>query len=55
LNRDFNTPEDIGPRRAATFTITADAELDDDAADAHGFVDDLLRAAVRLGLRQIDA
>jgi hypothetical protein len=54
LNRDFNSPEDIGPRRAAAFASTADAELDDDAADAHGFVDDLLRAAVRLRLRQID-
>jgi hypothetical protein len=54
LNRDFNTPDDIGPRRAAAFAITADAELDDDAADAHGFVDDLLRATARLGLRQFD-
>jgi hypothetical protein len=54
LNRDFNTPDDIGPHRAAAFAITADAELDDDAADAHGFVDDLLRATARLGLRQID-
>lgn len=54
LNRDFNTPDDIGPRRAAAFAITADAELDDDAADAHGFVDDMLRATARLGLRQID-
>jgi hypothetical protein len=54
LNRDFNAPDDIGPRRAAAFAITADAELDDDAADAHGFVDDLLRATTRLGLRQID-
>jgi len=55
LNRDFNTPEDIGPRRAAAFAITADAELDAAAADAHGFVDDLLRATAKLGLRQIDA
>jgi hypothetical protein len=54
LNRDFNTPDDIGPRRAAAFTITADTELDDAAADSHGFVDDLLRATARLGLRKID-
>ncbi|MGA2453413.1 MAG: nucleotidyl transferase AbiEii/AbiGii toxin family protein [Solirubrobacteraceae bacterium] len=54
LNRDFNAPDDIGPRRAAAFAITADAELDDDAADAHGFVDDFLRATARLGLRQLD-
>jgi hypothetical protein len=54
LNRDFNTPDNIGPRRAAAFAITTDAELDDDAADAHGFVDDLLRATARLGLRPVD-
>jgi hypothetical protein len=54
LHRDFASPEDIGPRRAAAFAITVDAELDDAAADAHGFVDDLLRATARLGLRQID-
>jgi hypothetical protein len=54
LNRDFNAPDDIGPRRAAAFAITADAELDDAAADAHGFVDDLLRAAAGVGLRRID-
>jgi predicted nucleotidyltransferase len=54
LNRDFNTADNIGPRRAAAFAITADAELDDAAADAHGFVDDLLRATARLGLRQND-
>ncbi|HSZ14140.1 MAG TPA: nucleotidyl transferase AbiEii/AbiGii toxin family protein [Solirubrobacteraceae bacterium] len=55
LSRDFNASDDIGPRRAAAFAITADAELDNDAADAHGFVDDLLRATARLGLRQLDA
>jgi hypothetical protein len=54
LNRDFNTPDNIGPRRAAAFAITADAELDDAAADAHGFVDDLLRGTARLGLRALD-
>jgi hypothetical protein len=54
LNRDFNTPDNIGPRRAAAFAITTNAELDDAAADTHGFVDDLLRATARLGLRKID-
>ncbi len=50
LARDFDTPDDIGPLRAANF-ITADgAELDNAAADAHGYVDDLLRATARLGL-----
>ncbi len=53
LNRDFDTPDDIGPRRAAAFAITADAELDDAATDAHGFVDDLLRGTTRLGLRSV--
>ena len=54
LHRDFATPEHTGPRRTATFTVGADSELDEAAADAHGFVDDLLRATGRLGLRQID-
>jgi Nucleotidyl transferase AbiEii toxin, Type IV TA system len=44
LHRDFDTPDDIGPRRAAAFTVSTDDELEDAAADAHGFVDDLLRA-----------
>jgi hypothetical protein len=54
LNRDFDTPDDIGSLRAATFAIAADAELDAAAADAHGFIDDLLRATSRLGLRPLD-
>jgi len=54
LHRDFSTADAIGSRRAAAFAVTADAELDDAAADSHGFVDDLLRAGTRLGLRQID-
>jgi hypothetical protein len=54
LTRDFDGPDGLGPRRAAAFTVTEDAELDDAAADAHGFVDDLLRAARRLGLNRAD-
>ncbi len=50
LARDFDTPDDIGPRRAAAFIAADGAEIEDDAADAHGYVDDLLRAAARLGL-----
>lgn len=50
MARDFSSPGDIGPRRAAAFAVAAAAELDDAAADAHGFVDDLLRATARLGL-----
>jgi len=34
--------------------ISADAEFDNTAADAHGFVDGLLRATAILGLRQND-
>ncbi len=44
LERDFDAPDGIGPRRAAAFSVADDDELDDAAADAHGFVDDLLRA-----------
>ena len=55
LARDFETPETLGPRRAATFVIVEDAELEEAAADAHGFVDDLLRAAAALGLGPIDS
>jgi hypothetical protein len=54
LARDFDGPSGLGPRRAAAFTVAEDAELDDAAADAHGFVDDLLRAARRLGLNWPD-
>jgi hypothetical protein len=54
LNRDFDTPDNIGPYRAAAFTVATDDELEDAAADAHGFVDDLLRATARLGLRPLD-
>lgn len=50
LERDFAAPAGLGPRRAAGFTVAADAQLEDDAADAHGFVDDLLRACRRHGL-----
>lgn len=45
LARDFNAPDGLGPARAARFSVAEPAprdELDDAAADAHGFVDDLL-------------
>ena len=48
LARDFDGPDGIGPGRAARFTIAEPAEqeeLNNAAADAHGYVDDLLRAA----------
>jgi hypothetical protein len=44
LERDFATPENVGPMRAAEFGLVDPADLDDDAADAHGHVDDLLTA-----------
>jgi Nucleotidyl transferase AbiEii toxin, Type IV TA system len=50
LARDFDTPDDIGPLRAAGFIAADNAELGNAAADAHGYVNDLVRAAVKLGL-----
>jgi predicted nucleotidyltransferase len=50
LDRDFAAVDDLGPRRAASFIAGDRGELDDDAADAHGFVDDLLRACRDHGL-----
>ncbi len=53
LARDFDGPDGLGPTRAAGFTIAepaAPGELDDAAADAQGYVDDVLRAARGLGL-----
>jgi hypothetical protein len=50
LSRDFAAPDDIGPLRAADFVSADGSDRDDDAADAHGYVDDLLRAAGQLGL-----
>ncbi len=53
LARDFDGPDGLGPTRAAGFAIAepaAPGELDDAAADAQGYVDDVLRAARGLGL-----
>ncbi len=50
LARDFDSPDGLGPRRAAEFTVADSADLDAAAADAHGFVDDLLR---RVGERRL--
>lgn len=44
LARDFDAPDGLGPQRAAEFSIADESEHDDTAADAHGFVDDLLRS-----------
>ena len=50
LARDFREPGDIGPLRAAEFIAVDGESLENDAADALGYVDDLLRAARELGL-----
>jgi Nucleotidyl transferase AbiEii toxin, Type IV TA system len=50
LQRDFITPEAIGPQRAATFEIVDPDDLDAAAADAHGHVDDLLTSCRYHGL-----
>ena len=55
LARDFDSPDGLGPGRAARFTIAEppeQGELDNAAADAHGYVDDLLGAAQRLNVTQ---
>jgi predicted nucleotidyltransferase len=44
LSNDFASPDSLGPRRAAAFEGDAGDDLDATAADAHGYVDDLLRA-----------
>lgn len=51
LATDFAGPDSIGPRRAASFEGGAGDDLDAAAADAHGYVDDLLRACRDRGLR----
>lgn len=50
LDRDFATVDGLGPQRAASFIVASGGDLDADAADAHGFVDDLLRACRHQGL-----
>jgi hypothetical protein len=50
LTRDFRGPDEIGPRRAAAFNLLEEDELADEAADAHGYIDDLLRKTRALGL-----
>lgn len=51
LAADFHDPDHLGPRRAAEFEAVHADDLDPAAADAHGYVDDLLRACARIGLR----
>lgn len=44
LARDFDGPDGLAPGRAADFVLVDPEQRDGDAADAHGYVDDLLRA-----------
>lgn len=50
LAADFRDPDHVGPRRAASFDTVRLGDVDEAAADAHGYVDDLLRACARVGL-----
>jgi predicted nucleotidyltransferase len=50
LARDFDSPDQIGPLRVAEFEGAIDEQRDEVAADAHGHVDDLLRACRYRGL-----
>lgn len=52
LVEDFADPETLGPKRVAEFEGEVGDDLDAIAADAHGYVDDLLKACVRSGLRR---
>jgi hypothetical protein len=49
LSSDFDTPDSHGPLRAAEFDGEQGEDLDAGAADAHGYVDDLLRQCRRRG------
>lgn len=44
LARDFATIQSVGPVRAAQFGLVEATDLENDVADAHGIVDDLLAA-----------
>jgi hypothetical protein len=50
LANDFAELDSIGPRRAAEFGNGNPDFLDDETADAHGFVDDFLKACGTRGL-----
>ncbi len=50
LADDFEGIDSIGPQRAAEFSAESSEEMDVLAADAHGYVDDLLRACRDQGL-----
>ena len=53
LARDFSSPERVGPLRVAEFEGAVGPAGDEAAADAHGYVDDLLAACRKRGLLPI--
>jgi hypothetical protein len=50
LANDFETADNHGPRRAAAFQGGGREDIDAAAADAYGYIDDLLRACRERGL-----
>jgi predicted nucleotidyltransferase len=50
LANDFASPDHQGPRYVADFDLLTDEEHDQAAADAHGYVDELLKECSRRGL-----
>jgi hypothetical protein len=50
LSLNFGAPDSLGPGRAADFVLVDPAARDGEAADAHGYVDDLLTACRQQGL-----
>jgi hypothetical protein len=47
LVRDFGSPDHIGPLRVAEFEGAVEDRRDEAAADAHGYVDDIVRLCVQ--------
>lgn len=54
LATDFSSPDGLGPVRSAEFTDKEGEGLANDAADAHGHVDDLLRLCRERGILEED-
>lgn len=50
LVRDFGSPDQIGPLRVAEFEGATEVRRDEVAADANGYVDDLIRVCGQMGL-----
>lgn len=50
LVRDFGAPDQIGPLRVAEFEGATEVRRDEVAADANGYVDDLIRVCGQRGL-----